>query len=149
MGGSGADDLIRRELAAAVATAVDTAFISALTSSITSIPSQGATALGVRQDLRALVDSVNTGARSRLYLLANSTIAKRIAVLGDSGGAQAFPGANASTGGLVAGIPMVITDGISSNDLILVDASQVAASSAIIEFDRVQSCSAEHERCAG
>jgi HK97 family phage major capsid protein len=135
MGGSGADNLIRRELAAAVATAVDTAFVTALTTGITSIPSQGATALGVRQDLRALVDNVNTGARSRLYLLANSTIGKRLAVLGTFDGAQVFPGANASTGGLVAGIPLIITDGISAIDLMLVDAAQVAASSAVVEFD--------------
>ena len=135
-GGNGADVLINVELAGAVAGAVDTAFVTALTDGLTSIPSQGATALGVRQDLRALVDSVATGAGSRLYLLANSTIAKRLAMLGTSTGGQALPNTNASTGGSIGGVPLVITDGITSNDLILVDAAQIAASSAAFELDR-------------
>ena len=136
-GGNGADVLINVELAGAVAGAVDTAFVTALTDGLASIPSQGATALGVRQDLRALVDSVATRAGSRLYLLANSTIAKRLAMLGTSTGGQALPNTNASTGGSIGGVPLVITDGITlSNDLILVDAAQIAASSAAFELDR-------------
>ena len=139
MGGSGADNLIQRELAGAVASAVDTEFVSALTTGLTPIPSQGATAKGARQDLRALVNSVNTGAGSRLYLLASSTIAKRLAMIGDSAGSAAFPGASASTGGVIGGVPLVISDGVGGTDLILVDAAQIAASSAAIEFDKSNS----------
>ena len=62
MGGPGADNLIRTELTGAIASTVDAALVSALLTGLTAIPSQGGTALGVRQDLRALVDAIDAGA---------------------------------------------------------------------------------------
>jgi HK97 family phage major capsid protein len=136
IGGPGADALMRRELSGAVASTVDTAFVSALTVGLTPIPSAGGTALGVRADLRALVDAVDTGAGSKLYFLTTSFVAKRLAVLGDAAGGPAFPTVNASSGGNIGGIPIVISDGVPSANLVLVDAAQIAAASNVIELDK-------------
>jgi hypothetical protein len=134
MGGAGAIPLLRRELTGAVAQVTDEIFISTLTAGLTAIPSSGFTALGARADLRALLDAVDTGAASKLYLLTTSSIAKRLSIISDASGGSAFPQLTAQ-GGSVAGIPLVVSDGVPSGQLILCDASQLAAVSGPVELD--------------
>lgn len=128
----GALAMLNRELSGAVATVTDTTFIADLTASISTIPSSGATALAVRADMRAALDAVDTGAASRLYWLASSSIAKRLAVIGDASGAPAFP---ETASGNLGAWPLVISDGVGSGLLILCDAAQIAASALPIELD--------------
>ena len=103
-GGVGAINLLRRELSAAVAAASDAYLITQLLTGLSAIPSSGgASAIAVRQDLRVLLDAVSFGAAARLYYLTTPALAKRLAVIGDSAGSQAFPGMT-PTGGTLDGM---------------------------------------------
>ena len=86
-----AGDLFARELSNAVAVETDEQFLSVLTTGVTPIASSGGTAENVRHDLRALLAAVTTSARSQLFLLMPSAIAKTLAALHTSTGAPAFP----------------------------------------------------------
>src|SRR5262245_30399222 len=128
----GALALLRRELVGAVAAVTDQTFIDDLTSGISTIPSSGGTSLGIRADLRAALDAVDTGSASKLYWITNSSIAKRLAVIGDSAGSAAFPEVER---GLLGPWPLVTSDAVGSGLLVLCDASQVAASALPVELD--------------
>ncbi len=133
MSGAGVLRFLQRELTGAVARVTDDSFITVLTAGISAIPSSGGTALGVRADLRALADSVDTGARSKLYFITTSSLAKRLATIGDSAGGQAFPDVT-MTGGTLAGVPVVISDSVASGVLILADAAQLVVAAGDIEL---------------
>ena len=132
MSGVGALALLRRELTSAVAAVTDTTFIDDLTATISTIPSSGGTALAVRADMRAALDAIDTGSGSRLYWITTSSIAKRLAAIGNSAGAAAFP---ETADGRLGPWPLVISDGVGSGLLILCDAAQIAASALPIELD--------------
>lgn len=138
MAGPGALALLQRELTGAVASTTDQTFIDDLTSGLSTIPSSGATALATRADARAALDAVDTGSGSRLYWITTSSIAKRLAVIGDASGAAAFPEV---ADGRLAGWPLVISDGVGSGLLILCDASQIAAAALPIELDATDQAS--------
>lgn len=123
-----AGNLFATELANAVAVATDSEFIAQLVASATTFASNGATAEHTRVDLRGLLANVTTGARSSLFLLTTSTIAKALSVLNTNTGDAAFPTINYN-GGTIAGIQVLVSDGVSSGNMILADASQIAAAS--------------------
>jgi hypothetical protein len=102
-----------------------------LTSGATSFGSSGVTAEHVRNDLRAALGSITTGARSKLYLLMPSGLAKVLAVLYDENGGPAFPTMRVN-GGDIAGITALVSDGVPSSSIILADATQIAAASETI-----------------
>ncbi len=84
-------------------------------------------------DLRCLLQAITTSARSQLFLLMTSTIAKALAVMHDTTGRPAFPGMNYN-GGSIGGIQCVVTDGMPASTAVLVDAQQVAAASETIQL---------------
>ena len=88
-GSNVAGDLFAVELSNAVAVETDETFVGVLTSGATSIGSSGVTAEHVRNDLRALLASVTTSARSQLFLLVTSATAKVLAVMHDTSGGAA------------------------------------------------------------
>ena len=132
-GSAVAGDLLAVEMANAVSVSTNSAFISILTTGVTAIPSTGVTAEGVRNDLRAMLASITTTARSRLYLLVPSAVAKTLAVLHDNTGSGAFDGLTVN-GGSIAGIEVVVSDGVSANTAVLVDASQIVAASETLQL---------------
>jgi HK97 family phage major capsid protein len=135
-GGTGAINLLRRELSGAVGLTTDTYFISQLTTGLTAIPSPGVpSAITVREDLRYLMDAVSFGSNARLYYIAPPALAKRLAVLGDSAGGKAFPGVT-PMGGTLDGIPLLVSDVATAQTLILLDAAQVAVAAGVVELDR-------------
>jgi hypothetical protein len=137
--GSGpAGDLFSVELSNAISVATDEEFIRILTAGAVSTASSGSTAEHIRHDLRVLLSNVTTTARSRLFLLTSSTIAKTLSILHTNSGAPAFPGLGFN-GGQVGGIEVIATDGAPSGVMLLVDAQQVAAGS-----ETIQLSSAEH-----
>jgi hypothetical protein len=127
-GDKAAGDLFAVELSNAVAVETDETFISVLTSGATSFASGGFTAENVRNDLRGMLAAITTNARSQLFLLMTSTIAKALAVLHTNAGDAAFPGMNYN-GGTIGGIQAVLSDGVPAATMLLVDAQQVAAAS--------------------
>src|SRR5262245_12268967 len=106
----------------------------------TSFGSSGVTAEHVRNDLRAALSNITTGQRSRLYLLMSSGLAKVLAVLYDESGAGAFPGMGVN-GGTIGGITVLVSDGVPSTSVVLVDAFQVAAGSETITLTSSQEAS--------
>jgi HK97 family phage major capsid protein len=133
MGGSMVNALLERELRTAIARATNSIFLPILTASAASFVSSGVTEAAVRQDIRTLLANVSNGADSKLYLIVTRTIGEALAILGGPGGA-AFPTATVD-GGSIAGIPIVICDEATTGEIILVDASQVAAGSEGLAFD--------------
>ena len=97
-GDSVAGNLFATELSNAVSTETDESFIAALILSATTFASHGPTAEGARADLRALLAAVSTGARSQLFLLTTSAIAKVLAVLHSTTGDAAFADARYNGG---------------------------------------------------
>jgi hypothetical protein len=120
--------LFQTELQNALAVETDETFIDILTSGATSFPSTGATAEAVRNDLRSALLAITTSKRSRLFLIVPPTIAKTLPVIHSSTGTGAFNGLRYD-GGNVGGIEIVVSDGIASSSMVLVDASQVGAGS--------------------
>jgi HK97 family phage major capsid protein len=131
---SNALSLFGRELRAAVASATDAEFLSVLTTGITPVGTSGGTAAGARQDIRTLLEAVSAGAGSALFLLTTPTIAKALSIISDPNGSGAFPLATWN-GGSIAGIPVVVSDSVTAGQLILVDASGVAAASLDFELE--------------
>ena len=132
-GDAAAGNLFAVELSNAVAVETDETFVSVLISGATSNGSSGSTAEHVRNDLRGMLASITTSARSQLFLLMTSTIAKVLAVLHTNTGDAAFPGMNYN-GGTIGGIPAVVSDGVPASTMVLVDAQQVAAASETIQL---------------
>jgi HK97 family phage major capsid protein len=120
----GALELLKRELRIAITKATNTFFLSKF-AGVPSFVSSGVTGTGFRQDLRTLLANVSSGAESKLYLLLGRNIAEALAVLQDSSGAGAFPLATVN-GGSIGGIQIVVSDEVTSGEMILVDASQLA-----------------------
>ena len=73
-----------------------------------------------------LLANVTSGADSKLYLITTRTIAEALTVLPDTAGAPAFPNATVF-GGSIGGIPILVCDEATAGEIILCDASQVAA----------------------
>jgi hypothetical protein len=126
IGGTMATNLLRRELTNGIAKSTNTWFLSQIAGSATSVSASGFTALGVRQDLRTLLSLVNSGADAKLFLIVPRTIAEAWTMLPDSAGSAAFPQATVN-GGSIGGIQILVSDEATSGEIILVDASQVAA----------------------
>jgi HK97 family phage major capsid protein len=133
MGGPMVNALLERELRTAIARAINSIFLPILTAGAASFASSGVTESAVRQDIRTLLANVSNGADSKLFLIVTRTIGEALAILGGPGGA-AFPTATVN-GGSIAGIPILICDEATSGEIILVDASQIAAGSEGLAFD--------------
>jgi HK97 family phage major capsid protein len=129
-----AGDLFATELSAAVAVETDRLFVALLIANASTLGSSGVTAEHVRNDLRAALTLITTNARSNLFLLMTSTIAKILSVMHTSTGAAAFPDMTFA-GGMIAGIRAVVSDGVPSGTMVLVDAQQIAAGSDSIRLD--------------
>jgi HK97 family phage major capsid protein len=125
-GGALAETLLRRELGNAIIRAIDAVFIPLLTVGAASFASSGSTAVAVAQDIRTLLQNITTGSDSRLFLITTPTITKAWATISDASGAPALATARWD-GGEVAGIPVLSSDQAVSGEIVLVDASAVAA----------------------
>lgn len=139
-----AGDLFALELSNAVAVETDETFISILTASVSAVGASGVSAEHVRNDLRAALSRITTNARSRLFLLVPSALAKTLSVMHATTGQAAFPDVT-YRGGEVSGIVVVVSDGVPANTAILVDAQQVAAASDAIVLDTSREASVQLE----
>ena len=110
----------------------DTEFIARITSGVTPITSAGASAANARTDAKLAYVAIDTGAQSKLFWIMSSSIAKSLATK-EASGASAFPEMTVS-GGTFLGTPVVVSDGLASNTMVLVDAGGIAAASGAIEI---------------
>jgi HK97 family phage major capsid protein len=137
-------DLFNAELSNAVAVGTDGQFIGTLISGVTPAGSSGVTAEHVRNDLRGMLASITTTARSRLFLLMRPATAKTLSVLHTSSGDAAFPDVT-YRGGTISGIEVVVSDAVVANTMVLVDAQQVAAASSAITLDQSRTATVQLE----
>jgi hypothetical protein len=118
--------LIDAELRTALGVQTDVTMFAELI--VTGTPSQasaGVTGANALTDVGFLIDSVATSSRSRLFFIAGADAAKALAVRSNAG-ALTFPGLSPQ-GGSLLGVPLLVSDGIASTTLVLLDANQVAA----------------------
>lgn len=150
-GGANADALLRRELSSAVAFASDAQFIAILedaaglgASPTTTLTATGTTADAVIADIGALLAALSLGARSRPYLIVPPARALTWSLMkgGDEG--LFFEGLNWN-GGAVLGAPVIPSDGLASDVVVAVDASQLAMAAGDIDIGAARQADIEME----
>jgi hypothetical protein len=134
--------LLARELRNGVVAATDRVFLAAMVDGVAPIAAVGSTAANVFGDLENLLAAVPTDSTSRLYLVVSPSTAKRLAVKVTTTGARAFDQMTPQ-GGTIAGIPVVVSDwvptaGSPGAQVILIDASQIAADSEVVTLDEAK-----------
>jgi hypothetical protein len=120
------------ELQSALSVETDETFLSILQSGATTFGSSGLTSEHVRNDLRAALGSISKGARSRIFLIMPPAIHNVLAVLYTETGAGAFPEVRLNggvDGGNIGGAQILVSDGVASGTVLVVDAAQIAAGS--------------------
>jgi hypothetical protein len=124
------NSLIGQELRNACVAAIDSQFLSIATSGVSGVNSVGSSAAAFRADLGNALNSITVDQTSRLFIIMTSANAKALAALGDAAGSanSAFPDMT-PRGGVISGIEVIVSDSLSANQWILVDASAFAAAS--------------------
>jgi hypothetical protein len=124
------NSVIGQELRNACIAAIDSQFVAIATSGVSAVNSLGSSAAGFRADLGNALNSISVDQTSRLFIVMTSQNAKALAALGDAAGSanSAFPDMS-PRGGLISGIEVIVSDALSANQWILVDASSFAAAS--------------------
>jgi hypothetical protein len=125
--------LFSEALAEEVAYQVDLAFLAELTGGLSPITSNGGTSIGILQDIAAASNAVDGNSSSQLFVITSPDIAKAWATKTTSTGAIAFPGAS-YRGGEICNMPVLVTDA-AAQQILVVDAAQIAATSSRIEMD--------------
>jgi len=128
--GASAQAGFARQLQSVVAAAVDTKFVDLLDDGVTPISSISPT-----KDLRAALAAVPSGGDvPRLYWIASEDVGKFGSTLSTAATGPAFAAASA-VGGELANLPLLISSGVPSGTLYLVDASGVAADAGPVTVD--------------
>ena len=133
---SEAENLLLQELRNAAVRAVDAQFLSVASSGVTSFAIGGSTALAFRQGLAGALSSIDTDARSRVYIVVTPKIAEQLAILGatSTSAEAAFPDA-AITGGSIGGMEIVVSDALAAGNVYVIDATAFVASSGDVELN--------------
>ena len=126
--GANATQLIGRELRNAVSITTDAQFLLTLISGLSAITSAGATGEAIRSDIANLLRAITTGQTSRLYIITTALVCKNWSMATDQKGVSAFPDLT-PTGGSINGITVLVSDGVTTGQVILADASGIAAAS--------------------
>jgi hypothetical protein len=123
--------LIGRELQRSLARTVDTSALATIIAAGTSTPTLGGTVPNLISDLQSMFIDVEIGEQSRLYFVLNSALAVGLSArLAGSVGWELTP-----TGGRLAGVDVVVSNGAPIGSLILLDASRFAGYSDTITLD--------------
>ena len=122
----GTTDHIAYLLQQAAARQTDAIFFASILSGVTIFSSSGVTAESVRYDIARMLQSITIGANSKLYLVITPLVASTWSMLTDSKGVSAFPDLG-PMGGSINKIPVLVSDGISAGQVVLLDATSIAA----------------------
>src|SRR5690606_24305979 len=119
--------------------ATDTAFFSeVLAGSAVSTTTTGS----VLGDVAALLALVRRHAGERIALVMAPTLAGQIATLETADGSPRFP-TMGPAGGTLANLPALVTDGIDSGTLALIDATGLAGASGAVDLERAEHAAVE------
>lgn len=140
----GALSLIESALRNNVATATDAAALPILAAGATSVTASGTTSAALLTDLRAALVAIPSSAGARFVAAAAPSLLKRIALLGDSSGALAFPDVDCASGGDINGVRFVPSDALTTT-IVVVDASQIVIADGAIEVRRSDEASLQFE----
>jgi hypothetical protein len=126
--------LIGRELQRSVAKATDTTVLAAIIAAGTSTATAGTSVANLVTDIGSMFADIAIGEQSRLYFVTNAVLAASLSArLAGSVGWAMTP-----TGGVLAGVPVVVSSAVPTGDLVLVDASRFAAYSDTITLSSSQ-----------
>jgi hypothetical protein len=112
--------LIRRELTSGTSRATDETYLQLVTAGASSMAAGGNDLDSIRDGLRWMLQSVNTGAESKLFYVTSSPIAKALSIMGGDTG-FAFP-AMTPSGGFVGGVEVLVSDVVADDEVILISA---------------------------
>jgi HK97 family phage major capsid protein len=127
--------LIRRELAGAVAATTDSEFIRLVTTGLVPLTSAGATSNQIMQDISRLLNALDIDQSSKVYILAQPNTVKSIATkVSGTTGEFAFPTVGIQ-GGTLAGAEVIPSDGVPNGQMIAIDANAVAASTSALGME--------------
>jgi HK97 family phage major capsid protein len=127
--------LLQRELRKGVGAAADALFFPAMLgdSDIPSQPATGTDASAIIEDIRFLLQNVNYGSNSRLYIVVNANKARDMTLAYGSDGRPAFPRMGLHGGAILNDLPVVVSDAVSG--IILLDATQIAVTASPLVAD--------------
>ena len=133
---SAGQQLLNRELRSLIGAAVDTVVFDRLVGEDTdalTFASSGVTAADCMADLRQAMMATNSiGAEPKLYWVSSVDTAKMISTLASVDGIPVHQGATA-LGGQLLGLPLLISSGVASGELYLLEASSIGAASSLID----------------
>jgi hypothetical protein len=115
-----AEQIIIRLLRDDVAAAIDAAVVTVLMAGAVPHTATGS----MLADVQTLLSDIGVNGNSRLYAAAGPTMASYLATVG-SNELRTFGGAGPLGGELLPGVPLVVTNGVESSTLMLIDASKV------------------------
>ena len=123
---------VGQRLRSKIVATVDTYAMSVIIAAATSTPTTGNTVAALVDDIAQAFSDVEIGQEPKLYWVLNAALAASLSArLAGSVGWDLTP-----AGGKLAGVPAIISAGVPSGDLVLVDASRFAADSEAITLDR-------------
>lgn len=138
-----AEAVVQADLVASVSAFSDAAFLdptlgatanspASITNGTTAIASTGSTAAQIEADLKAAIVAVLTN-KTALHIIMKPSTALYLAALRDASGAKAFPDVTLA-GGLVWGIPVVVSNSV-GNRIVVLDAAEILLADDGAEFD--------------
>jgi Phage capsid family len=125
-----AETLFNQEIAGALGEKLDAEFFNALVGSATDAPvitASGPSASNALFDLRGAMLQVNALGKPRPFWVLGENSAKMLASLASSDGVPVFAQTLGMTGGELFGAPAIVSGGIATDDIFLVEGSLVAA----------------------
>ena len=121
-----------------MALVTDQQFFTTILSGISVGTSTGVSAESVRADISGLLRSVTTGQNSKLFLIVTPLVCKMWSMLTSGAkGDSAFPQLR-PLGGEINSIPVLISDGLSTGQVVLCDTSGIAAASGDIGLSEMR-----------
>ncbi len=133
----GSLDLIERGLRDAVAAITDAQFFSTVLTGVSGLTSSGQTAEAVRADISYMLRLITTGQGSRLFVVTTPLICKVWSMLTDGRGLSAFPDLGPQ-GGTINQIPVLVSDGLLTGQVVVVDASGIAANPGTVNLQNFE-----------
>jgi hypothetical protein len=115
----------------------DAEFIRLVTTGLTPLVSAGATSNQIMQDISRLLNALDIDQASKVYILTEPETVKTIATkVSGTTGEFAFPTVTVNPlGGMLAGAPLIPSDGIAAGTMVAIDANAVAASTSALGID--------------
>lgn len=137
LGGADTAAMLDLELRLALAAVIDQSFLGYVTSGLSPIASVGSTMTAAKQDFMAGLNALRLSANSRVYCILEPGTCKSLAMNGQESGAASFEGLGI-LGGTVADMTFLVSDSLTSGQMILLDASQLVGNAGGVEVSVIR-----------